>query len=751
MYEEIIPGVIKEITLKNFMTYQNCTLRPGREFNVILGPNGSGKSSIVSAIVVGLGGDISTLRRQKHLGDLVNNQIAEQDDNPDAEIKIKLFKTHDSFYEIHCRISRESVISYKVDGKGKDRKDVAKLANSLQIQTDNMCQFLPQDRVREFPEMKPEQIFQNSLKAVGDLKMLELNKEAEALEAQRRQFEQTIETKNASITTTNRQYNMKKNLIEDMEKRKELEDRINVLEILKLDIEANNSRETCSNAAVQSKSKVAEMKKAEEEEKRLNASMKDYHHEKHERTEDIGKNRKKLNELQFQIKSPKVDTVREQINDLEKKYKNIKREMSQSTSKRKELENELTNLHDELKKIDGEKLEQEKLQFTEEHSKVEYEKELITSDLKHCKDEYETALRREQNSLNRLRNTQSDMKSDELKKYKRLENRNADAKRGVDWLKGNRMKFKEPNKIYEPITTVLKIKEQYLEYAVQLENIIGPNELEAFVCENNEDANLLMRELRKTLYKINVVHSRADDNQSFSRPEWHKRSQIQIKYIFLDQIIDTESCPNAVLLHLKKKKKIHLIPIFEREIDDLPKYCDKYFVGKRLFTFSGSRYSKEKLEKCDNLENSVSQYLNVADDGSEENKLQEIKATWENNKKIASDHEKKKEEKELNLQQCNSTLEIITSKMDRIKMAIKRKEKLCWSIEEKNSLLRSITGGNLSADLKNCAKSIHDEIVKLPECQKELLTMIQVFTSVVMSSNLMVLYAPMINPFLTLY
>ena len=76
--------------------------------------------------------------------------------------------------------------------------------------------------------------------------------------------------------------------------------------------------------------------------------------------------------------------------------------------------------------------------------------------------------------------------------------------------------------------------------------------------------------------------------------------------------------------------------------------------------------------------------------------------------------------------------------MDRIKMAIKRKEKLCWSIEEKNSLLKSITGGNLPADLKDCAKSIQDEISKLPECQKEMLTMIQVFTNVVMSSNLIV-------------
>merc|ERR1712061_512423 len=102
--------------------------------------------------------------------------------------------------------------------------------------------------------------------------------------------------------------------------------------------------------------------------------MEDYHHEKNERTEDIGQNRKKLNELQIQMKTPKVGTVREQINDLEKKYKNIKREMSQSTSKRKDLENELANLHDDLKKIDGERLEQEKLQFTNEHSKIEYEK-----------------------------------------------------------------------------------------------------------------------------------------------------------------------------------------------------------------------------------------------------------------------------------------------------------------------------------------------------------------------------------------
>ena len=73
--------------------------------------------------------------------------------------------------------------------------------------------------------------------------------------------------------------------------------------------------------------------------------------------------------------------------------------------------------------------------------------------------------------------------------------------------------------------------------------------------------------------------------------------------------------PKAVLVHLMKKKKIHEIPIFEEESKNtnLSEHVPKFFVGKRLFTISGSKYSSEKLEKCDNLENSTSQYLNVSE------------------------------------------------------------------------------------------------------------------------------------------
>ena len=80
-------GQIIEVEIKNFMTYRKrVSFKPGPGFNVILGPNGSGKSSIEIALVIGLGGDLKTLKRQSNLGELVNRDAGDEK----AEILIKI-------------------------------------------------------------------------------------------------------------------------------------------------------------------------------------------------------------------------------------------------------------------------------------------------------------------------------------------------------------------------------------------------------------------------------------------------------------------------------------------------------------------------------------------------------------------------------------------------------------------------------------------------------------------------------------
>merc|ERR1712096_552162 len=44
---------------------------------------------------------------------------------------------------------------------------MGQLVAGLNIQTDNMCQFLPQDVVKNFPLMTPQERFVNTLKTVG--------------------------------------------------------------------------------------------------------------------------------------------------------------------------------------------------------------------------------------------------------------------------------------------------------------------------------------------------------------------------------------------------------------------------------------------------------------------------------------------------------------------------------------------------------------------------------------------------------
>jgi chromosome segregation ATPase len=122
----------------------------GKALNFVLGPNGSGKSSLVSAMCLGLGGSPSTLAR----ADNVKSFIRHGEKKAVIEITLKA-KEADAVIQIRRIITAGSdggqgKSDWKLNGKTCTQAVIRGIVDELNIQVDNLCNFLPQERVHAF-------------------------------------------------------------------------------------------------------------------------------------------------------------------------------------------------------------------------------------------------------------------------------------------------------------------------------------------------------------------------------------------------------------------------------------------------------------------------------------------------------------------------------------------------------------------------------------------------------------------------
>lgn len=154
-------GSIVRLTMKNFVTYSHAEIRPGAQLNVVIGPNGTGKSTLVCAIVLGLGGKPATLGRAKEPRDFIKIGCDM------AIIDCELYGgPTGKNYRVARTIYEDSTSSWKINGQDSNQKAVLELVQKLNIQVDNLCQFLPQDRVSAFAAMSPTELLHETELAI---------------------------------------------------------------------------------------------------------------------------------------------------------------------------------------------------------------------------------------------------------------------------------------------------------------------------------------------------------------------------------------------------------------------------------------------------------------------------------------------------------------------------------------------------------------------------------------------------------
>ncbi|KAG8528661.1 uncharacterized protein KY384_006348 [Bacidia gigantensis] len=223
------PGSIVRVKLSNFVTYTAVEFFPGPSLNMVIGPNGTGKSTLVCAICLGLGWETKHLGRAKDLGDFVKHGTRE------ALIEIELAKDGVKFKSnivIRCSIKREgNKSSFSVNGKPQNKKYVLNLARSLSIQIDNLCQFLPQDKVVEFAAMTPIELLHSTQRAVATQEMIDTHEQLKEFRKKQKEVQTKVDADQDTLNNLEGRQRLQEADVERMREREQVVKHVEMLEL----------------------------------------------------------------------------------------------------------------------------------------------------------------------------------------------------------------------------------------------------------------------------------------------------------------------------------------------------------------------------------------------------------------------------------------------------------------------------------------------------------------------------------------
>lgn len=238
------PGAIVRVLVENFVTYERAEFHPGPSLNMVIGPNGTGKSSLVCAICLGLGFHSNVLGRASAFADFVKHGRA----HAIVEIELQAGPEDLENHVVRLRISREdNSRKFWLNGNEVPLRRIQSLMAQQRIQVDNLCQFLPQDRVAEFAGLNAVDLLAKTLEAAAPVDMKEMQASLKTIYHAQREAEQKMDVDSEQLRILESRHQAQQADVERYHEREEIQQAIDDLEACKplvrfLEAKANYNR-----------------------------------------------------------------------------------------------------------------------------------------------------------------------------------------------------------------------------------------------------------------------------------------------------------------------------------------------------------------------------------------------------------------------------------------------------------------------------------------------------------------------------
>ena len=120
--------------------------------------------------------------------------------------------------------------TFTINGKAASRSQVLKLAQSFSIQIDNLCQFLPQDKVSEFAALSPVELLHSTQRAVAGPEMIEWHENLKKLRVEQKRLQGEQKGDRDLLANLENRQELVRADVERMRQRAQIKRRIDMLE-----------------------------------------------------------------------------------------------------------------------------------------------------------------------------------------------------------------------------------------------------------------------------------------------------------------------------------------------------------------------------------------------------------------------------------------------------------------------------------------------------------------------------------------
>ncbi len=471
--------------------------------------------------------------------------------------------------------------------------------NNFNVMIDNLCSFLPQDKVTEFARMTPIQLLEETQKAAmdGD-RLLKQHERLKMLATELRGTNVDLRKKQTECSALERQNESLQRDAQRHEKRQDMENRVSLLYTAGK-FSLYNEKKKGLEKLMKRKDAI---KKRAEENRAVLKPLEDRLTELEDMTTKCRTNSKV--QISFQ-------------QTTQKKIHKVENDLKRNDSERRKLDRELTSLDE------GEAAHQKKIQNVEQE--IAELQEIVargpgTPDL--------TALNKKNSELgarlrelratesagiakidelnkqynaaqNRIKRTQAEINSLKDKNNARLMNLRSgdmDCFRAVEWLRQNRQLFK--GNVHEPPLLSLEVQDDRQEFTDAIERFISWGSLKTFICERPDDYALLNHHLLDRL-KLRVT------TQDMSTYHGTPPPPVPLETIremgFVDYAIHMLNGEPRVLDFMCLSANLHEIPIGRQgQVDhaavEQMEQIRRFAIGDMSYSLSTAKYGRRQVQ-----------------------------------------------------------------------------------------------------------------------------------------------------------